>query len=117
MGRNLITNKLNYMINAKDALKILGKTDNTLYKILLASSLYKLNEIPPNIELTEDIINGSLNNTGFVYYTGHLFGHLNNTIKSIASNLNATHFKWYCSAFNDCLLLEYLILKHRKNKQ
>ena len=64
---------------AKDALAILGKTDNTLYKILLASSLYKLNEIPPNIELTEDIINGSLNNTDFVYYTGHLFGHFRNS--------------------------------------
>lgn len=102
---------------ANDALNILATTNNDLYKIMLATSLHKLNATAPNIEVTDAMANGSLNNTDFVYYTGHLFGHLNNSIKAIASNLNATHFKWYCSAFNDCLLLEYLILKHRKNNR
>ena len=98
----------------KNALEIFATTNNNLYKILLASSLYKWNKNCPNIELDSTVASGSLNTTDFVYYTGHLFGHMNNTIKKIANNLNVTQYKWYCSAFNDCLILEYLILKHRK---
>lgn len=97
-----------------EILHLLNTTDNDLYKILLTTSLYKLNIKAPKIELNESVVDGSLNNTDFVYYTGHLFGHLNNTIKKVASSLNTTQFKWYCSAFNDCILIEYLILKHRK---
>ena len=112
--KNLAELENNKQDLAKNALEIFTTTDNKLYKILLASSLYKWNENCPNIELDSTVASGSLNTTDFVYYTGHLFGHMNNTIKKIANNLNITQYKWYCSAFNDCLILEYLILKHRK---
>ncbi len=97
-----------------DALKSLSKADNIMYKIMLSSALLKWNVVPPAFDLKDDIIEGSLNTTNFVYYTGHLFGHLNNTIKKLANSMDVTQYKWYCSAFNDCLILEYLILKYRK---
>ena len=81
---------------------------------MLSSALLKWNVVPPAFDLKDDIIEGSLNTTNFVYYTGHLFGHLNNTIKKLANSMDVTQYKWYCSAFNDCLILEYLILKYRK---
>jgi hypothetical protein len=100
-----------------DAIKSSQEADNRLSKIISLSTIYKLNIQAPDFELTENDVNGGLNNTDFVYYTGHLFGHLNNKIKSIANSMSSiTQFKWYSSAFNDCLLLEYLILKHRKKQ-
>jgi hypothetical protein len=100
---------------AIDATKSFNEADNKLSKVISLTTLYKLNKPTPSFELTENDINGSLNNTDFVYYTGHLFGHLNNTIKKITNSLSSiTQYKWYCASFNDCLLLEYLILKHRK---
>ncbi|MFY7965841.1 MAG: hypothetical protein ACOVO1_13160 [Chitinophagaceae bacterium] len=103
-------------IIAKQAYEAFGNAENTLTKVVSLSTIYKLNTKAPAFELNESDINGNLNNTNFIYYTGHLFGHLNNTIKKIANSLSGlTQFKWYSSSFNDCLLLEYLILKYRKN--
>ena len=100
-----------------DVTKSFEKADNALSKVISLSTLYKLNIPAPSFELTESDVNGGLNNTDFVYYTGHLFAHLNNTIKKITNSLSSTtQFKWYCASFNDCLLLEYLILKHRKKQ-
>ncbi len=97
---------------------IYNGSNNTLTKVVSLTTLYKLNESTiPNFELSASDITGDVNNTDFVYYTGHLFGHLNNTIKAIANSMSSiTQFKWYSSSFNDCLLLEYLILKHRKKQ-
>lgn len=101
----------------KDAADLLHSTDNILYKTLLATCLLKWNAITPEINLPVGIENGIANTTDFVYYTGHLFGHLNNnSIKKIAGKLNITQYKWYCAAYNDCLVLEYLILKYRRDK-
>jgi hypothetical protein len=121
IGRLMNTKNMNELENRKaslinDALNVYSKTDNDLYKIMLATTLLKWNVEPPKFELNENVANGSLNNTDFVYYTGHLFGHLNNTIKQIANKLDVTKFNWYCSAFNDCLVLEYLILKYRRKQ-
>ncbi len=99
-----------------DIFSSFNQTEDTLYKIILSSTLLKWNIAPPNLELGGDVASGSLNTTDFVYYTGHLFSHLNNSIKKIANVMDATQYKWYCSGFNDCLALEYLILKHRKRK-
>ncbi len=92
----------------------LQKTNNLLNKVILSTTLMKWYATTPNFDLNRDVVEGSLNTTDFVYYTGHLFGHLNNGIKKIANKLNITQYKWFCGAFNDCLMLEYLILKHRK---
>lgn len=99
-----------------DALDEINKSENTLYKTLLATTLIKLGFKAPEISIDSSMVNGSLNTDEFVYYTGHLFGHLSNGIKKIASNMKATEYKWFCSAFNDCLLLEYLVLKNIKQK-
>ncbi len=102
---------------AIDATKSFDDADNKLNKVISLTTLRKLNIQAPSLELNESDVNGGLNNTDFVYYTGHLFAHLNNTIKKITNSLSSTtQFKWYCASFNDCLLLEYLILKHRKKQ-
>jgi hypothetical protein len=87
---------------------------DTLNKTIAATSLLKLNHKTTTLQLDQNVANGHLNNTQFVYYTGYLFAHLSNPIKALANATNATQFKWYCAAFNNCLLLEYLLLKNRK---
>lgn len=103
--------KPNFINNAMAAF---NSTDNVLYKILLATSLLKCNVNSDLVQVTIPQNFESLNTTDFIYYTGHLFAHLNNSIKSIANATNATQYKWFSSAYNNCLLLEYLILKYRK---
>ena len=98
----------------KTAQDLLEKSDVFLEKIILQTTLMKLGSqiSSSNIDLSD--IDNHLYLNEFSFYHGHLFAHLNGTIKRIASDLKSTEFKWYSSAFNDCLLLEYLILKFRK---
>jgi hypothetical protein len=97
-----------------DIVQAFKQVENEMEKIMLQTCLLKLKS---NVQLIDYNI-GNIDNfytTDFTYYTGFLFAHLNNHIKKIANNTSALQFKWYSSAYNDCLLLEYLILKYRKN--
>lgn len=95
----------------EDANKLLVTTNNKMHQVLIATSLLKLKSKAPVINIDEEVMHQTLNTTNFVYYTGHLFAHYNNPIKFVANLFKQTEFKWYCSAFNDCLLLEYLVMR------
>lgn len=107
-----LENRKTIFINESKTL--IEKTSNQLEKILLQNSILKWGVDEKTLELPSESVNGIYNTTDFVYYTGHLFGHLNKTIRSLANKLSITQFKWYSASFNDCLLLENLILKYRK---
>ena len=98
-----------------EARELYAKSNSTLEKIILQTCLLKWDDDvelakQPEIHQLEDLYT-----TEFVYYTGHLFAHLNYSVKTIANQLAITQFKWFSSAFNDCLLLENLVLKYRRN--
>ena len=98
-----------------EARELYAKSNSTLEKIILQTCLLKWNDDvvltkQPEIHQLDDLYT-----TEFVYYTGHLFAHLNYSVKTIANQLPITQFKWFSSAFNDCLLLENLVLKYRRN--
>ncbi len=119
LARLMTTKKMNELelrkpLLIKTALELLQKTDILLDKVILETSLMKFGYYDSLLELDLSNIDKTLYLNEFTYYHGHLFAHLNSTIKKIANQLSFTEFKWYCSAFNDCLLLEYLILKYRK---
>ncbi|MBS4044471.1 MAG: hypothetical protein KGZ59_11710 [Chitinophagaceae bacterium] len=101
----------------KIALELLNQSDVFLEKIILQTSLLKFGAAENLFNLNEEDIHKYLYLNDFSFYHGHLFAHLNHTIKRIASNMSGTEFKWFSSAFNDALLLEYLILKHRKKSK
>ena len=95
--------------------ELYAKSNSTLEKIILQTCLLKWDD---DVELTKQPEIHQLDDlytTEFVYYTGHLFAHLNYSVKTIANQLAITQFKWFSSAFNDCLLLENLVLKYRRN--
>ena len=97
-----------------EARELYTKSNSTLEKIILQTCLLKWDDVEltkqPEIHQLDDLYT-----TEFVYYTGHLFAHLNYSVKTIANQLPITQFKWFSSAFNDCLLLENLVLKYRRN--
>ena len=101
----------------KIALQLLDQTDVFMEQIILQTSLIKFGYDNSLSTLKEDELHKLLYLNEFSFYHGHLFAHLNKNIKRIASNLKATEFRWYCTAFNDALVLEYLILKHRKKNK
>jgi hypothetical protein len=102
------------VILVEAAQKLFLKTDVFLEKIIILNSLLKWKIDISAMNFTVQNAFEKLYFNDFVYYHGHLFAHLNRNIKNIANSLPQTEFKWYSSAFNDCLLLEYLILKYRK---
>jgi hypothetical protein len=92
----------------------LQKETNSLNKILLANSLLKLRQ--PLHNFKDDFIGKlNLNTTDFVFFKNYIMAHLGNVIKKIAGNTKLSQFNWFCSAFNDCLVLEYLVLKRSVN--
>jgi hypothetical protein len=95
-----------------DAQAQLLKANCTLDSIVLATTLLKLHATTPiNINVEAILNNNNYQNTDFVFYTGHLFGHLQNAFKKTIANIAATKFNWYCNAFNTVILLEYAVLK------
>lgn len=121
LARLMSTNKMIELESRKPILiaaakKLFYETDVYLEKVVLLNSLLKWNADITDLGFDATNALNKLYLNDFVYYHGHLFAHLNSSIKTLASNLPQTEFKWFSSAFNDCLLLEYLILKYRKPK-
>lgn len=115
LTRLMTSKKIDALEKRKEKIISLIKTEmqkniGDLEYMILSSCLLKLNY--KNFKEI-DVKTVDLSNTDFVFYTGFIFAHLHNNIKKIASKINGLQFKWYSKAFNDCLALEYLILKYR----
>lgn len=92
----------------------LQKETVPLNKILVATSLLKFKQ--PLVNFNDDFINKlNLHTTDFVFFKNYIMAHLGNAIKKMAGNTSLSQFNWFCSAFNDCLVLEYLVLKRNAN--
>lgn len=92
----------------------LQKETNAFNKILLATSLLKFKY--PLTNFNDDFIRKlNSNTTDFVFFKNYILAHLGNPIKRIAGSTRLSQFNWFCSAFNDCLILEYLVLKRNAN--
>lgn len=96
------------------AKKLFNDTDVYMEKVILLNCLLKWNVNIKDLNFNTEEAHKYMYLNDFVYYHGHLFAHLNHTIKSLANSFPQTEFKWFSSAFNECLLLEHLILKYRK---
>ncbi len=121
LARLMSTNKMlelekRKLILVKAAKKLFAESEIYLEKIILLNTLLKWNVDIKDLNFNAESALQYLYLNDFVFYHGQLFAHLNTTIKTLANSLPQTEFKWFSSAYNDCLLLEYLILKYRKPK-
>jgi hypothetical protein len=84
-------------------------SNNILEKILLSSALIKWNQPPPQLNITtDDFKNTEQNNLPF--FIGNIPSYFKQPWKEKFIDLRLLMYNHYCPAWNDCLLLEYLLL-------
>ncbi|MEP6846875.1 MAG: hypothetical protein ABI861_12765, partial [Panacibacter sp.] len=97
-----------------DAAKELAQTKNILEKIILSSTILKLGYEPPVINIEEADIERQVEQNDFCFFVGNVPSYFKNLSKAFATTNNIGFFYHYCPAYNDALLLEYLVLKYGK---
>jgi hypothetical protein len=87
----------------------LQTTNNIFEKIILSSALIKWNQSPQKLNITaSDFKNIEQNNLPF--FIGNIPSYFNRSLKGKFIDLRLLMYNHYCPAWNDCLLLEYLLL-------
>ena len=98
-----------------DALELFNKSDNILEQMILCTALQKLGYSSPMIELpAKEKLVWMIEHNDLAFFTGDMLGYFEgNTKKTLAFFFKkALFYNQYCPAYNDALLVEYLILNH-----
>lgn len=87
----------------------LQSTNNLLEKIILSSALIKWDQHPQQLNISiQDFKNIEQNNLPF--FIGNIPSYFEQPFKGGFISLRLLMYNHYCPAWNDCLLLEYLLL-------
>lgn len=93
----------------------LKRTDNLLEKIILSSALIKWGEHPASIQLPSlDAVHNEVEQNSFSFFAGNVPSYFSDWLRKYASSGNIFIYHHYCPAFNDALLLEYLMLRNQE---
>ncbi|MEP6682609.1 MAG: hypothetical protein ABJA35_05080, partial [Parafilimonas sp.] len=93
----------------------LQSSNNILEKIMLSSALIKLNQHPPQLNVNiKNFKNIEQNNLPF--FIGNIPSYFKQPFKEDFISLRLLMYNHYCPAWNDCLLLEYLLLSQKKSR-
>ncbi|MGI8952318.1 MAG: hypothetical protein ACR2FN_12145 [Chitinophagaceae bacterium] len=96
-----------------DAVNEFNQSKNILEKIILCSSIIKFGYNSPLISVPSiNQIKNEIEGNDFSFFIGNIPSYLSNTEKTILLEKNFGLFYHYCPAYNDALLLEYLVLKN-----
>lgn len=86
--------------------------NNSLEKILLSIALIKWNQQPPQLHISiNDLKNIEQNDLPF--FIGNIPSYFKQPWKGKFIDLRLLMYNHYCPAWNDCLLLEYLLLNEK----
>ncbi len=98
-----------------DALELFNKSDNILEQMILCTAMQKLGYSSPAIELPEkEKLFWMIEHNDLAFFTGDMLGYFEGNTKKTLSFFfkKALFFNQYCPAYNDALLLEYLVLNN-----
>ena len=98
-----------------DALELFNKSNNVLEQMILCTAIQKLGYSSPMIELpAKEKLVWMIEHNDLAFFTGDMLGYFEgNTKKTLAFFFKkALFYNQYCPAYNDALLVEYLILNH-----
>lgn len=92
--------------------QLLRASNNLLEQIILSSALIKWKQQPKQLAIRkEDLKNIGQNNLPF--FIGNIPSYFKQPWKEKLINLKLLMYNHYCPAWNDCLLLEYLLLNKK----
>jgi len=96
-----------------DAANELVHSDNVIEKIILSTAILKLGYIPPAFRLpTTTEVEIKIEKNDLPFFIGNVPSYFHDTFRKYATTNNIGLFYHYCPAWNDVLLLEYLVLKN-----
>jgi hypothetical protein len=86
-----------------------------LEKIILSIALLKWGyEIPQLVIPEQPELNARIERSNFPFFIGNVSSYLSNGKRVVLTNLKVGLFYHYCPAWNDVLLLEYLVLMNQR---
>jgi hypothetical protein len=89
--------------------KRLRSTNNLFEKILLGTALIKWGQSPQPLQITMDDLK-SIEQNNLPFFIGNIPSYFHRSLKGKFIDLRLLMYNHYCPAWNDCLLLEYLLL-------
>lgn len=95
-----------------DAVNEFAITDNILEKIILCSAISKWGYMRPQLQIPSfaDLEN-KIEKNDMPFFIGNIPSYMKDLPKKILSKNKLGYFYHYCPAYNDALLLEYLVLQ------
>ena len=97
-----------------DAVTEFANTKNIVEKIILSSAIIKWGYTPPAFELPSiDEAESTIEQNDFSFFVGNIPSYFPGWLRKYATEKNTGLFYHYCPAYNDALLLEYLLLKNQ----
>ena len=97
-----------------DAVTEFANTKNIVEKIILSSAIMKWGYTPPAFELPSiDEAESTIEQNDFSFFVGNIPSYFPGWLRKYATEKNTGLFYHYCPAYNDALLLEYLLLKNQ----
>ena len=98
-----------------DALEIFNTSDNILEQMILCTAMQKLGYSTPEIKMPDkEKLIELIEHNDLAFFTGDMLGYFEgNTKKTLAFFFKkALFYNQYCPAYNDALLLEYLVINN-----
>ena len=97
-----------------DAREVYNNSDNFIDKIIVSTALMRWEAQPPREQLLVDTdLQTLVERNDFVFFIANMASMLPNPFKQWVGNAGIGRFFYYCPAYNNTLLLEYLVLKKR----
>jgi hypothetical protein len=94
------------ILRANERLKA---TNNLFEKIILSSALIKWDQHPPQLQISINDFK-QIEQNDLPFFIGNIPSYFNRSWKGKFIDLRLLMYNHYCPAWNDCLLLEYLLL-------
>ncbi len=93
----------------------LAQTTNLMERIILSTAILKWGYMPPKIVLPgPENIQDEIEQNDFAFFIGNIPSYLSDGLRKFLLAKNAGLFYHYCPAYNDALLLEYLVLRNQE---
>lgn len=97
-----------------DAVNELSHSDNVMERIILSIAIMKWGYDPPVVGLPSvNDVETKIEKNDFVFFIGNVPSYFHNVFRKYATTNKLGLFYHYCPAWNDVLLLEYLVLKNQ----
>lgn len=97
-----------------DAVHLFGKSHNLLEEMLLSSAIQKLGYRAPELVLTSNLeqLIAATEQNDLAFFAGDVIGYFEGTLRNALTILfkKSLTFYHYCPAYNDALLIEFLLL-------